>query len=400
MTTTIIITLCLLLLLAYVFDITSSKTKIPSVILLLLLGWGVKQITLFTGTPIPYLNPILPILGTIGLILIVLDGSLELEFDRSKYTLIGKSSILALAPMLLLSFGLAFAFQYYGDTTYRIGLANAIPLAIISSAIAIPSVKNLLSKQREFITYESSLSDIFGVVFFNFVVLNKEFGQRSYWMFILEIIAIIVISFIATAGLSFLLSKMKHHVKFAPIILLVILIYGLSKVYHLPGLIFILFFGLFLGNIEKLKQYKFIDKLKPDILEHETHRFKEILSEMTFLIRSLFFLLFGYLIETSEILNYETLIWAVLITIGIFGIRAIHLKIFKLPFKPLLFIAPRGLITILLFLSIPFESSLDLVNKSMIIQVIILSSFVMMYGLIKTRDVKPFEENIDSHIEN
>lgn len=400
MTTTIIITLCLLLLLAYVFDITSSKTKIPSVILLLLLGWGVKQITLFTGTPIPDLNPILPILGTIGLILIVLDGSLELEFDRSKYTLIGKSSILALAPMLLLSFGLAFAFQYYGDTTYRIGLANAIPLAIISSAIAIPSVKNLLSKQREFITYESSLSDIFGVVFFNFVVLNEEFGQRSYWMFILEIIAIIVISFIATAGLSFLLSKMKHHVKFAPIILLVILIYGLSKVYHLPGLIFILFFGLFLGNIEKLKQYKFIDKLKPDILEHETHRFKEILSEMTFLIRSLFFLLFGYLIETSEILNYETLIWAILITIGIFGIRAIHLKIFKLPFNPLLFIAPRGLITILLFLSIPFESSLDLVNKSMIIQVIILTSFVMMYGLIKTRDVKPFEENIDSHIEN
>lgn len=388
MTTTVIITLCFLLLLAYVFDITSSKTKIPSVILLLFLGWGVKQITVFVGTSIPDLNPILPIFGTIGLILIVLDGSLELEFDKSKYSLIGKSSILALSPMLLLSFGLAFAFQYYGDTTYRIGLANAIPLAIISSAIAIPSVKSLLSKHREFITYESSLSDIFGVVFFNFVVLNEEFGQRSYWMFIFEIIAIIVISFIATAGLSYLLSKMKHHVKFAPILLLVILIYGLSKIYHLPGLIFILFFGLFLGNIEKLKQYKFIDKLKPDILEHETQRFKEILGEMTFLIRSLFFLLFGYLIETSEILNLETLIWAVLIAIGILGIRAIHLKIFKLPFKPLLFIAPRGLITILLFLSIPYESSLALVNKSMIIQVIILSSFVMMYGLIKTRDVK------------
>jgi len=305
-----------------------------------------------------------------------------------------------LIPMLLLSFGLAFAFQYFGDTTYRIGLSNAIPLAIISSAIAIPSARNLMRKEREFITYESSLSDIFGVIFFNFVVLNEEFGQRSYLMFILEIITIIVISFIATAGLSYLLSKMKHHVKFAPILLLVILIYGLSKIYHLPGLIFILFFGLFLGNIDKFKQYKFIDKLKPDILEHETQRFKEILGEMTFLIRSLFFLLFGYLIETSEILNLETLIWAVLITIGIYGIRALHLKIFKLPYKPLLFIAPRGLITILLFLSIPYESSLALVNKSMIIQVIILSSFVMMYGLIKTKDEKKIEKNWDDNAEH
>ena len=390
MTTTIIITLCILLLIAYVFDVTSSKTKIPSVILLLVLGWCVRQITIFTETSIPNLTPVLPILGTIGLILIVLEGSLELELDRSKYKLIGKSSFLALSPMLILSFGLAFIFQYFGETTYRLGLANAIPLAIISSAIAIPSAKNLMRKEREFITYESSLSDIFGVIFFNFVVLNEDLGQNSFWMFILELIAIVVISFVATAGLAFLLSKLKHHVKFAPIILLVILIYGMSKIYHLPGLIFILFFGLFLGNIDKFKQYKFIDKLQPETLEHEIHRFKEILTEMTFLIRSLFFLLFGYLIETPEILNLYTLIWAVLITVGIFGVRAIHLKIFKLPFSPLLFFAPRGLITILLFLSIPYEYTVDLVNKSLIIQVIILTSFVMMYGLIKTKDKQEF----------
>jgi hypothetical protein len=36
MTTTIIIVLCVLVLAAYLFDLTSAKTKIPSVILLLL----------------------------------------------------------------------------------------------------------------------------------------------------------------------------------------------------------------------------------------------------------------------------------------------------------------------------------------------------------------------------
>jgi len=45
MTSAILITICLLLLLAYVFDISSPLTKIPSVILLMLLGWVVKRLS-------------------------------------------------------------------------------------------------------------------------------------------------------------------------------------------------------------------------------------------------------------------------------------------------------------------------------------------------------------------
>ncbi len=40
MTGTIMITFCSLLLIVYLFDPTSSKTRIPSVILFLLLGWA------------------------------------------------------------------------------------------------------------------------------------------------------------------------------------------------------------------------------------------------------------------------------------------------------------------------------------------------------------------------
>lgn len=75
----IIITFCVLLLIAYVFDLTASKTKVPSVILLLLLGWAVKQITVGLTIQLPDFSPVLPLLGTVGLILIVLEGSLELE---------------------------------------------------------------------------------------------------------------------------------------------------------------------------------------------------------------------------------------------------------------------------------------------------------------------------------
>ncbi len=393
MTTSIIISICSLLLFAYVFDISSARTKIPSVILLLFLGWGVNQVATFFGIEIPNLTSVLPILGTIGLILIVLEGSLELELTRSKLPFVKKSSLIAFIPIILISFGLAFIITYFSDISYKAALSNAIPLAVISSSIAIPSAQNLISRNKEFITYESSMSDIFGVILFNFITFNEYFTVQSVTLFFGQIILIIIISFIATLGLAFLLSKVKHSVKFAPIILLVILIYEISKIYNLPALVFILLFGIFLGNLDELKHIKFIQRLRPEILTNEVHKFKDLTAEMAFLIRALFFILFGFLIQTSEIINPDTIIWALGITGGIFAIRFVLLKLFKIPISPLLYIAPRGLITILLFLSIPLQLVSTLVNNSLIIQVIVLTALVMMVGLLfNKRETKLTEE--------
>ncbi len=382
----IIITVCILLILAYIFDITASKTKIPSVILLLALGYSAKQLATFFNVPLPSLTSFLPILGTIGLILIVLEGSLELQLNKSKLPYVGKTALVAFIPLIVFSILLAFAFQYYGNISFKSGLSNAIPFAIISSAIAIPSAHNLIGKQKEFITYESSLSDIFGVIFFNFITMNDNIGTQSVGIFIIEIILILIITFVATLALAYLLSKIKHHVKFAPIIIIIVLIYAVSKIYHLPALIFILLFGLFLGNLDELKKYQFIQKLKPNILDKEVAKFKVLTTEIVFLIRALFFLLFGYLIENAELLNTSTIAWAVGITFSIFMLRYLVLKLFSIDTQPLLFIAPRGLITILLFLSIPVSNASSLANKSLIIQVIILTALVMMIGIMKKRE--------------
>ena len=387
MSTAIIITLCSLLLLAYLFDVSAPKTKIPTVILLLLLGWGVQQTSIFLSIDIPNLEPILPILGTIGLILIVLEGALELELEPSKFEMIKKSTLLALIQMLVISFGLALSFQYFGGSTFKAGLINAIPLAIVSSAIAIPSAKNLLRNEKEFITYESSLSDIFGVIFFNFILVNDRLDASSFGMFLLQLLLMIIVSLASTIILSYLLKRINHSIKFIPIILLVILIYSISKVYHMPSLIFILIFGLFIGNIDELKKLSWINRMKPENLNQEVHKFKEITTEITFMIRALFFLLFGYLINISELLNMDTALWAFLLTGSIFLLRFIVIYLFQLKQNPILFIAPRGLITILLFLSIPSSQQFYMANKSLILQVIILTAFVMMFGLINYKKV-------------
>jgi cell volume regulation protein A len=381
---TIIISLCLLLLIAYLFDLTAARTKIPSVILLLLLGWVVREVTFLLDIDLPDLTGTLPVLGTIGLILIVLEGSLELELNKSKVGLIRKSSIGAFLPLIVLAFSLAYLLQYYGGYSFRDSLINAIPFCVISSAIAIPSVRNLSSSQKEFIIYESSLSDIFGVVFFNFIAYNTSFGLETFGYFCLEILVIIAISFVATILLSFLLNKIEHHIKFVPIVLLIILIYEISKIFHLPALIFILVFGLSIGNLDELRHYKWTQQFRLDLLNKEVSKFKELIIEATFLVRALFFLLFGYLIKTTEIVNADTLVWAVGIVVILFLLRFIQLKVSKIPLFPLLFVAPRGLITILLFLGIAPEHRVLLVNKSLIIQVILMTAIIMMLGLMIT----------------
>lgn len=380
----VILTVCFLVLLSYLFDVTASYTKIPSIILLLLLGWLAKQASASFNISIPDLSDALPILGTIGLILIVLEGSLELELNKSKFSLIKKSFSVSFFPMLGFGFILAAVIHFAFDVDFRIALANVVPLSVISSSIAIPSSKNLSSFNKEFVTYESSLSDILGVIFFNFVALNSNFNVLSFGGFFVDILIIIIISFLASLLLSYLLSRIEHDIKFVPIILLVIVIYEVSKVFNLPSLVFILVFGLFLGNLDELKNVKFIEKLKPVSLNKEVHKFLEFVREITFLIKSLFFLLFGFLINTQELLDVKSIFWSLGITASIFLIRGIMLKISGLPIKPLIFIAPRGLINILLFLSLPVALSIPLISSSMVSQVMILTSLVMMFGLMAT----------------
>lgn len=386
MTVSIIITLCLLLLLAYVFDLTASKTKIPSVILLLFVGWAMHQLSVLLEIHLPNFSTILPVLGTVGLVLIVLEGSLELELGNHKVPLIRKSFIVSFGPMLMLALGLSVAVKLIWHFSFKDCLINVIPLCIISSAIAIPSVKALSKSKKEFIIYESSFSDILGILFFNYVTFNDSFGLASLGNFTLQIMLITILSVILTVGLSLLLHKINHHIKFVPILLLVVLIYALSKLYHLPGLIFILILGLVLGNIGIFKRYNRFQFINTDELNKEIVKFRDVLSETAFVVRALFFLLFGYLIDNFELLNINTLALSASIVALIFGLRYLFLRLLKLEASPLLYIAPRGLITILLFLSIEPVNKIDVINNSLLIQVIIISAFIMMIGLMTHKE--------------
>ncbi len=127
-------------------------------------------------------------------------------------------------------------------------------------------------------------------------------------------------------------------------------------------------------------------------MEAEIQKFKEVTIEATFMVRATFFILFGFLMKPNEIFNLETLPLAGAIVFIILLIRWVTLKLAGLPTSPLLFVAPRGLITILLFLAILPEQSIPLVNKSLVIQTVLLSVVAMMIGLMTTKKEEPTSE--------
>lgn len=384
-----IIGICVILLISYIFDITSKFTKVPSVIFLLATGWLLNQVGGLFNIIIPNLNVILPILGTIGLILIVLEGSLELELNRSTQSVIKKSALIALLPLVIIAIGFSLFLYYEWDVPFKQSLINIIPFCIISSSIAIPSAINLTKDKRQFITYESSLSDIIGVVFFNFATFGTAITLSGAFHFVGQFMLMLLISLVASLVLAFLLAKIDHHIKYGPIIILNILIYEISKIYHLPALIFILFFGLILGNIDELKHLKFLRNVRFTKLNSEVKHFKDVVVEATFIVRTLFFIVFGFVLKTEDIINTDSLVWSISIVIAIYLLRGIFLKLGKMDMQPLFYIAPRGLITVLLFLSITPEDRFPYLNESVVIQVILLTTFIMMIGLVFEKKVTP-----------
>ncbi|WP_240916455.1 cation:proton antiporter [Pedobacter sp. HDW13] len=163
-TYTILIILSGLVIFSYLFDLVASKTKVPSVLLLLLLGIGLRFLVDYLQIHTFNFLSILPMLGTVGLILIVFEGSLELKYDQHKNKVI-RTALLSALSVLLGSIAVitAIIYQITHQDLYTC-MANAIPFSVISSAIAIPSAAALGNKDREFVIYESSFSDILGLL--------------------------------------------------------------------------------------------------------------------------------------------------------------------------------------------------------------------------------------------
>lgn len=401
----LIIEFSVILILSFLFNGISKRTNIPSVLMLIGLGILLQYLLKnFTSAEIDFF-PILEVLGIVGLIMIVLEAALELELKKEKLLPILKSFAVALIGLLASVWATVWILMtFVPDMTTESAWLYATPLSILSSAIIIPSVAGLSKKKREFHIYEGTFSDILGIMMFYFLTGKLNPSEDSGIVgFGGNIILTIVISLIASYAIILIFQNIKTPVKLFLLIALLLLLYALGKKMHLSSLIIILIFGLVIANMKVFFQGKLSKWLHYEKAHQIYHELHTITAETAFVVRTFFFVIFGLTIVVSSLFDWQVALVSSLIIFSIYLIRLIILMVFVgKDMLPQLFIAPRGLITVLLFYAIPVEAQIDGFEPGILLFVIIGTSLIMTFAMIfdKKRSNKAIQEAQNRKVEN
>jgi NhaP-type Na+/H+ or K+/H+ antiporter len=385
----ILILISLLMLGSFGLTRLQAKLHLSSVVVLLLLGVLLQVGLSYANYSIVVPSAALNVLGTLGLLVIVLEAVLDIQFSEEYKAIIGKAALKAtcivITTMIVVSGVLKLMFA---QISFAALLAYAIPLSIVSSAVVIPSLSMVKGSVSLYLLFESIMADIIGVLLFNFVTSSNLTSLTSIGAFALNLGLMIIISLGATCLLLLALNQAK--VKNLNIVLfaLLVLIYALSKELHLSALLLILVFGLAARNLPLLLAHSKIlprrlKQLDVALVESNLDQLQTFIDDLGFIIRSLFFVLLGYSIELKSIVQLKVLASGVAILILIYGVRWLFAwrQFSKLHERSLVvWCAPRGLISVLLFFQIPTHLTYSNLDGGVVFFVVVFSCLIMSYG--------------------
>lgn len=383
-----------LVIFSYLFDLFAKRTRVPSVLLLLATGMALRAVAEYANFHVFDAERILPALGNVGLILIVLEGALDLTYTPSKRVLIRKAFLSSLVLMLATTASIAGILVWQTGAPLIACVGNAVPVSVVSSAIAIPSARGLPEKEREFVVYESSFSDILGIILFNFLVTNETFGLAAYGHLGMEIVGVLLLSAAFSLALLWLLGRITHHVKFFLIMAILVLVYAMGKQVHLSSLVVVLAFGMFLTNAEQLPFAWFRQRFLYPSFPKDLEQFHSLSNESAFLIRTFFFVLFGFSVLAGDLVNADAAILCILILGAIYTIRPLFLGlVVGMRSLPVALLTPRGLISILLFYSLPASLRIPSVDKPLLFLLVLTTCVIMALGLIASGRSLPLSDS-------
>lgn len=395
--------LCVVVIISFFNNILARRTNIPSVLILILMGVGIHQLLIYFKLE-PDFTSTLEVLGIIGLIMIVLEAALDLELKKEKWPIIWKSFTIAAFSLALTSMALAFIILLFiPEIEFLSAMVYALPLSVMSSAIIIPSVANLSNYKKEFLIYESTFSDILGIMVFYMIVENLDVEGMRQLSFAIgsNIVLTLAFSIALSYVLLYIIQNIKGHAKFFLFLSVLVLLYSVGKMFHLSSLIIILMFGLLLRNHKVFLFGKLEKWLRDDRIDEVFKQFQLITAETSFLVRTFFFVVFGITLPLLALLDWKVWLISILFLIATYILRfALFYVIEKKDTMPQTFIAPKGLISILLFFAIPESLKTSGFESGVFFVVIIATSIIMAWSLIATRKNKEENQpNIFNHIE-
>ena len=395
-----IIIFSLTIIISYFFNIYAKKTGIPSVLMLIGLGVLINYVlSSFIGVEKPNLFPILKVIGVFGLILIVLEAALDLSLVKEKVSLIIKSTLVALLGLVGTAYFSAEALVLFvEDMDIITGLIYTIPLSILSSAIILPSVEDLNENKKEFMIYESTISDILGIIAFYAVLsmVGADSNEGVYGEVFGNLIFTVIFSIIISYILVYVFQNIAGHVKLFLLIAILLLLYAVGKMFHLSSLVMILIFGVILNNYKLFFSGGLASLLNMERVNHILNDMKVITAESAFVVRTFFFIIFGWSITISDLFSLKVIGVGVCILFIIYIIRALFLFLFQgKDIFPQLFLAPRGLITILLFFAIPEETrNSNEEIEGVLLFIILTTCLIMSWALVVQKNKEKLQKEI------
>ena len=317
----IVLFLGALVFLAHLFSGLFSRTKIPDVLLLMIIG-------LILGPVLGIVSPsdlgsVGPILATITLVILLFQSGTDLRLSMLQKALRG--------AVVITTINFVVTMAAIGITLHvvaGIGWTSALLLGAIlggtSSAVVIPMLAHLkIQKETSTVLYlESALSDVLCIVVALAFIQSQQFGGLDVGLIAGKIISSFllagIIGVLGALGWSIILDRVRtlqNSIFTTPAF--VFIIYGVAEMLGYSGAIAALAFGVTIGNIEFTKipaLAKYIN-LHPIAL-NDTE--KTFFSEVVFILKIFFFIYIGLSIQLT---NAWWIYLGLVLTIVIFMLR-------------------------------------------------------------------------------
>ena len=292
-------------------------TKIPDLLLLVLLGFLIGPV--FGIIEASAFGKVGPLLSTVALIVILYEGGITLHARD-----LVSSSLPAIGLSIM---GFVFVVLFAGvaawlvTTDVGLSLLFGIGIGSTSSAIVIPTVKYLSveNKTKTILSLESAFTDVLAIVIFLVALDAILQGQFSTTQLLIGIGPNTIKAVIVGCASGILWSFLRNRFIFLLDIKFsgeawALLSYGVLEMMQLNGAIGVLALGFTLGNLDLLPQFakNFLSRKPMSRID------LELLGEVTFLLKTTFFIFLGMQIKFS---NWKIVVFSIVVTALIFILR-------------------------------------------------------------------------------
>jgi cell volume regulation protein A len=293
----------IIIVIGFIGEILFEYTKIPSILFLMAAGLLLGPVDHIFNQGV-FLS-FAPYLSTLVLVLIMFQGGIELDFLT-----VFKSSYLS---MILIIIGLLLSIILVGGAFYVTGggdLMQSLMLGVIvscsSSTVIMPLLPNIdaTEKSKTVIAIESTFNDAFAIIILIVLIEIAKNSSASFnvggialqtlYSFAVSALVAVIAGIIWYPLLKFLTNtKFAYSVTFAAMLVIVLIMHYI----HGNGAIAILVFGIMMGNedlLTKLKLNFFKMSIKNSVIKKFNHEF-------SFLIRTVFFVFLGVVVELTDV---------------------------------------------------------------------------------------------------